>query len=985
MLLWSWNGVMDPSEVENRVREMKRKGFGGFVIQPRDGLSTKYLEDEWMRSVRRAVETARDVGLECWLHDDDRSPSGYSGGKIVADNPALAACSLVWTDNATSVAESSSIVAYTVTDGDGVVATTVEAPVNPEKVGAFYVTRMKRGLSAFNGEAYADLLNPDAAQAFIDTTHEKYSKLFRYDFGEYLPGFVTTGPTLNIAVRTEKEGDVSFPWTDDFPEFFEKLHGYSSLESLHLLLDGSPEGARFRGDFHTAVNECFLRTFLIPLSQWCREHDLLLAGTLPASGEHTKESVCGVTTSADAEYMDVPSFAVPGTDPDEPWTIKETASVANQLDKRRMRGMLFEGAGHDVTFETMKRAADRCTALGATQLCAHVSQFSIRGDRKRDYPPSISYHQAAWEHIRALTDYMARISWAAGKGECAARVLVMTPALSIHSLTCTETRDKATAIENAYRALIVELSAEHISFDTCDERILGRHGSADEDKLLVGGSAYTLVVLPESNMWLPGTIDVLSGFKGPVVIVGDGPGLIDSRTDDRMDAFSKQSNVNILPVDPPAVASYIIDTAGRDVSVTDPDGAEIRHVLVNHRIDTGAHIVFLANTDVDNGYDVTITVKALGGVVELDPLTGRAFRYASSTTSDGVTIATSLPPSGSRIFLIDQSQTLQPGTVAAFDEEDLVIEGPYNFQRLHDNVLTLDRCSLEIDGRQVLDDEPVWKAKRELWRATGIDEFICTQPWIVEKRNIRTRTNTSVLTFRFTAGDIPEKLYFAVESADRFEIAINGTNVEPTPGKWFLDKRIHVVEFSGHLTTGENVITMSTDFLWDTDIDNVYLYGDFAVMKTDAGFALHYEFENLETGDWTLQGYPFYAGSIAYKLGFDLEPQSDERYQLDLSGVKGVTRNVTLNGTEIGAVPFPPACVEITSALKDGTNTLEIEVAGSLANMIGPHRFSGGKRPDVITPAVYFDDGTPKDIYEFVPYGFIEPPKIVRLTPRATE
>jgi len=452
-----------------------------------------------------------------------------------------------------------------------------------------------------------------------------------------------------------------------------------------------------------------------------------------------------------------------------------------------------------------------------------------------------------------------------------------------------------------------------------------------------------------------------------------------------MDVFNKQSNVTVLPVDPSAVVSYIIDTSGRDVSVTGPDGAEMRCVLVNHRIDTGAHIVFLANTDAENGYDVTVAVKAPGGIVELDPLTGRAFRYASSITSDGVTIATSLPPSGSRIFLIDQSQTAQTGTVAAFDEEDLSIEGPYKFQRLHDNVLTLDRCSLEIDGRQILDDEPVWKAKRELWGSTGIEEFISTQPWIVEKRNIRTRTNTSILTFRFTVGDIPEKLYLAVESADRFEIAINGTKVEPTPGKWFLDKRIHVVEFSGHLTAGENVITMSTDFLWDTDIDNVYLYGDFAVMKTDGGFALHYEFENLEAGDWTLQGYPFYAGTIAYKLEFDLESQPEERYQLDLSGVKGVTRHVTLNGTEIGAVPFPPACVEITSALKEGTNSLEIEVAGSLANMIGPHRYSGGKRPDIITPAVFFDGDAPKDTYEFVPYGFMEPPKIVKLTSRATQ
>ena len=37
---WSWNDVMDPFEIEKAIREMKKKGFGGFFIHARPGLRT---------------------------------------------------------------------------------------------------------------------------------------------------------------------------------------------------------------------------------------------------------------------------------------------------------------------------------------------------------------------------------------------------------------------------------------------------------------------------------------------------------------------------------------------------------------------------------------------------------------------------------------------------------------------------------------------------------------------------------------------------------------------------------------------------------------------------------------------------------------------------------------------------------------------------------------------------------------------------------
>ena len=53
---WSWNDVIEASEVETGIREMKRKGFGGFFIHSRTGLRTEYLGEQWMQAVRRWKE-----------------------------------------------------------------------------------------------------------------------------------------------------------------------------------------------------------------------------------------------------------------------------------------------------------------------------------------------------------------------------------------------------------------------------------------------------------------------------------------------------------------------------------------------------------------------------------------------------------------------------------------------------------------------------------------------------------------------------------------------------------------------------------------------------------------------------------------------------------------------------------------------------------------------------------------------------------------
>ena len=1000
---WSWNGKIEPPEVENRIRDMKTKGFGGFFMHSRSGLSTAYMDDDWMRAIRRGVEVARELKMESWLYDEDRWPSGVCGGKTTEQTIENLAMALTWVKDASSLKEGDyeEIVAWTQTGENGEIKTLGEKPENTAGAGVFVTRRFKRGHFWYNGENYVDLLNPQTIQDFIDKTHERYAKLFRYDFGEYMPGIFTDEPNVNRLTKwfdCDGQAPFSFPWTPGFAEYFEKIHGYSPLNHLAHLLSDSDEGFKFRHDFWTAVNERFIESFTIPISKWCSEHEFKLTGHYLYEDDFYPMISSGGSVMSHYEYMDVPGIDHLGRNINNPWTIKQVSSVANQMGKKRVICEIFGCSGHSMSYEDMKWIADYNCALGVTFFCQHLVQYSMTGDRKRDFPPTFSYHQPYWDHIRVMNDYLARISWSASQGRSAAKTLVLMPVNSAYGAYNIDAVNGGThlkSVEDSYHGLIRELLAEHISFDLGDERIIGRHGALSGKSLTVGNSSYSSVILPYSFTWKSSTLDLLESFEGTIIVMGDPPKRVNGAPDDRMKTFLSRKNVIKIPDDPTYSVKEITANNNRDVSVTLADGSQARNILVNHRTEASSHVLFLVNTDRKDSSDVTVTIDAIGGVVELDAVTGRAYRYASDIKDGTTIIHTTIHPAGSRIFLIDQTQTSVSGEAQDTNEEPLDIEGPYTFQRIHENILTIDRCSLEIDGKKILTNEPVWKARNEIWKYTGIDEYKGYQPWKLVSKNIRTRTNKTVLTFTFNVKDIPERIELAMENADRFTVEINGNVIEPTPGSWHIDRKIPSLDLKDHVVEGINTITASTDFLWDTEIEDIYIAGDFAIGSEEDGFPIMHESETLNTGSWVDQGYPFYSGSMIYKMEFDLESVEPDRYEIDISGAKGSIFYVVVNDTEVGAVAFSPFRGDITGVLKEGTNTVEIEVFGTLRNTLGPLHHIDGDNLDWTGPEQFIaaelteeqarvtgTKNTWTDKYNFAPYGFIEPPKLIKISPK---
>jgi hypothetical protein len=101
-------------------------------------------------------------------------------------------------------------------------------------------------------------------------------------------------------------------------------------------------------------------------------------------------------------------------------------------------------------------------------------------------------------------------------------------------------------------------------------------------------------------------------------------------------------------------------------------------------------------------------------------------------------------------------------------------------------------------------------------------------------------------------------------------------------------------------------------------------------------------FETLD--DWSLrseEGIKYYSGTAVYRRTFDLNqglPAGDMRLWLDLGTVKNIAR-VKLNSRDLGILWCDPWRVDITEAVKDTGNRLEIRVAN-----LWPNRLIGDER-----------------------------------------
>ena len=245
-----------------------------------------------------------------------------------------------------------------------------------------------------------------------------------------------------------------------------------------------------------------------------------------------------------------------------PITVKQCTSVANQLGKPYVLTETYAGTGWDFTLEGQKWSGDWQYVLGVSRRCQHLALYTLRGCRKRDYPPSFNYNAVWWKYSHVVEDYFARLGVALEEGKPIRKILLLHPCSTVWTRLGVnpygnpyrgKERDvpKLNEYGDEYNDLIRFLVEQHFDCDLGDEIIIQEYATVENKTFKIGEASYDVVVIPEVDTLFKSTYEILTKFMsngGKVIILGKLPNLTDGdeKEDEVRRCFIKQDGLVLL-------------------------------------------------------------------------------------------------------------------------------------------------------------------------------------------------------------------------------------------------------------------------------------------------------------------------------------------------------------------------------------------------------------------------------------------------------
>ena len=961
---WAWNGKLEKTELIRQVREFARGGCGGFFMHPRSGLETPYLSKEFLDCVKTAVAEAKRLGMEAWLYDEDRWPSGFGGGAVTR-HPEYRARALVW--NTVPDSEFAGIPEDSLRCFSARVQGLDAFDVKPLRGGArpgpgrtavvFKAVVSRTGSPWFTGQCYVDVLNPRAVREFIRCTHEVYRREIGAEFGATVPGIFTDEPNYGGFTVSPGEHPRAYPWTARFPEEFRKRIGYDLLGRL-VEISHRVEGrsfSRVRLDYRAVASRLFEEAFSRQIGKWCARNNLELTGHLMA--EDTPDAQADRVGACMRHYV---WFQRPGIDvlcdkTPEVLTAKQAVSVASQLGRKRVLSELYGCTGWDTTFATYKHIGDWHQVLGINHFCQHVSWYSMGGEGKRDYPASIFHQSPWWGDHRLLGDYFGRLSLALSQGAPIREVCVVHPIETAWATRIKAAKSVTAGFGDALNALCTALLDNQYDFDFADEEFLRENARIRHPdgvvRLNVGAMRYRVVVVPESLTLQSSTVALLERFAGAggrLVFFGRPPDRVDGRPSRRIARLVSKAAWA------PIAGGVLTEALGADprvASLTKLNG--LSHDVepktwVHARRTREGELLFLVNMDRAQPDRSRLNWRGEGRVWEIALLDGRRREVRGARIENGQTqFVVDMPPGGSRLYLRTPGQpTRRRAARAPVEVRRIPLGGVWDYRLDDPNVLTLDyarmrvsraaRPAREADGNLWRDRDLVWRHEAALRKELGFPGG-GEQPYAREPSN---EFASIELEYVVRARQVPrEPVTLVMEHPERFEIRLNDSVVPNRARGWWIDKAFKVVPLDGfRLRRGRNVLRLATDYRPHHSLEDIYLAGRFGVTVAGDRAVIERLPARLHNGDWVPQGLAMYSGAVTYEQKARIPRLAKgERAVLWIGRPAATVVRVAVNGRKIATLGWSPWRVDITRAVRPGaTNTIAITLVSSRRNMLGP-------------------------------------------------
>ena len=965
---WSWNEVLEPDELIHQIDEFAEQGMGGFFMHAREGLITEYMGPEWMKAVRLSVDRAKEKGLIAYMYDEDRWPSGFASGKVPAMSVDYRQKGLLVLESDTPLAhekirENGDLLRIfeAVFDGDNLSSfkPVDTAPQSPGGTLLYFVMGTAQPTEWFNGQTYIDTLNPAAVDAFIKVTHEEYKKVIGDEFGKVVPAIFADEPEL--LARRHFSYDV-VPWTGALPDTFKKTYSYDILDNLPLLFFDGPGAAPVRLDFWTTATEMFRDAFFKRIYEWGEANDVEFTGHLMLEDTLMSQIWRIGAAMPHYEYMQFPGMDHLGRNIDNLLTAKQVSSVAHQFSRPLILTELYGCSGWNLSFENMKWIADWHYVLGVNFMNQHLSWYSMRGARKRDYPTTIQYQSPWWNDYHVVADYMRRATYATAQGRFVAETLVLHPINAAWAAYTPSGKGDVSDLHDHFNSLLYTLTGNQVDYDLGDEIIISRHGAVRDGKFVVKDAAYSVVVIPDMYVMRASTMELLKEFLaqgGTVVAIGNKEYRPHGESPEKLDGA-------VVAADIDDAIKKLDGVLDRHVMVTGKNGAATNNLFLHQRDIDGALFLFFANTDQDNGIDVDVRIPAKGRVDRWNLFDGAVSPEEYQADEDCVSLSLHFEPAGSVLLSVTPTDAPPPPanpepqqvrTQPLPDAWKIVERGP--------NALTIDSLAYKRAGDKAWISNVAYHTAQGSMQAMETDGF------------------QFAIKYKFGLGVEPSKLediFLVMEQPEGKEILVNDRPVSYSDAGWWIDPSFKKVVVKAALHKGKNEIEVRGAFHTPkkpgtriyvpggTEIESIYIVGDFSVVKTKSGnFVITPPDDSFAYGDMAEKGYPFFSGTISVEQAVDVQPGPGERVVLDIQGLDAITARVRVNGDEAGLIAFHPHRIDITDFVTPGQNTVRIELTTSNRNLLGPHH-AEQREPLNVGPGTFTSEIF-RNVYHFIPMG----------------
>jgi hypothetical protein len=955
-----WNGEVKEAEIDRYLAQYHSLGIDSFIIHPRPGLITPYLSERWFSLVRHTVDKAKQLGMKVWLYDENSYPSGFAGGNVPAAMPEsynegqgltlrkLAQLDAAGADRCKFLLKR---------EGDAFRDVTSPSAAEMGRPGEYYCFDLtsypKRDWNG--GFSYVDLIRPGVTQKFIEVTMGGYERALKADLGRTVLGVFSDEPNIN-----PPSGRDSMRWTPDLFAEFQKRAGYDLKARLPELYEETGDWRKVRHDYYSVLLDLFVERWSKPYSQYAEKTGIAWTGHY---WEHTWPNPAeGPDNMAMYAWPQVPGIDILFNNYSEDVnaqvgnvrSVRELASVANQMGKRRTLSETYGGGGWDLRFEDMKRIGDWEYALGINLMNQHLSYETIAGERKHDYPQSFSYHEPWWDQYGALAKYFGRLSLALSAGEQINHVLVIEPTTSAWMYASPgQANPRMMEIGRAFQDLLNRLEALQVEYDIGSENIVRGHGKAGGGKLTVGRRSYDVVVLPPGTENLEsvtaGLIDEFLSGGGNVVSFVDPPVFVQGAPSDRLRSLARRQAAHWTTVHSPAEAAFLerVSASGFRVSWDSQSGGKLLH---HRRQLRDGQLIFLANASLERQAAGTLRVNARS-VRRLDPFTGATLPEPVRTDGAAVEVAFDLPPVGSLLLLAGNQGLPAKAPNAAPELRAVAPMQPLTVRRLAPNALPLEYCDLTLGGA-LQKDQYVLTAETNTFQFFG---FPAGDPWAVAvqyktailDRNKFPPGSGFEATFHVELSDKLDAsmLRAVVERPELWQASVNGKVVKNLPNEWWLDRAFGVYDIGAEVTVGTNAITLkASPMSVHHELQPIYVIGDFSLEPAAAGWKLAPP-PPLKTGPWKDQALPFYAWAVSYASTYRLQGGKGP-VKVRLGKWAGSEAEVKVNGKSAGVIGWQPYEADISGLMRPGDNRIEVIVRGTLRNVLGPH-FGNGSRGSV--------------------------------------